>query len=152
MEDFNQWLTLVANFAVVFGIIFLAIEVRHNTKVAYTQSHTELMSLAHDTFNWNLDQNFAEVATKAIEDHESLTAVERNQYETYVFQLMNLWEHAMGVHTRGLMSDSYWKAFDDTFHPFMTAPAWRTFWEYAKPRFSAEFQQHVDSHIERQDQ
>jgi hypothetical protein len=148
VQDFNQWLTLIANFAVVFGIIFLALEVRHNTKVAQTQSHTELMSLAHDTFNWNLDPRFSEVVIKASEDYATLTPVERNQHETYVFQLMNLWEHAMGTHSRGLMSDSYWKAFDDTFRPNMESQAWLIFWENAKPSFSAEFQQHVDSYIE----
>ncbi len=31
MERLNQWLTLVANFGVVIGIVFLAYEMRLNT-------------------------------------------------------------------------------------------------------------------------
>ncbi len=147
MQDFNQWLTLIANFAVVFGLIFLALEVRHNSKLAQTQIHTELMSLGHETLNWMLQPQFAEVVVKATENYATLTPAERAQIDTFVFEHMNLWEHAMGTHSRGLMSDSYWKAFNDTFHPNMKTQAWLTFWETAKPRFSAEFQQHVDSYI-----
>ena len=147
MQDFNQWLTLIANFAVVGGLVFLALEVRHNTKVAQTQIHTELMSLGHETHNWKLEPQFAEVVVKANNDYASLTPAEQVQFNTYVFELLNLWEHAMGTHSRGLMSDSYWEAWNDTFHPEMKSEAWRTHWNNVKPHFSAEFQKHVASYI-----
>jgi len=38
MEKLNQWLSLVASFGVVFGIVFLAYELRMNT--ATMQSNT----------------------------------------------------------------------------------------------------------------
>ena len=146
MQDFNQWLTLIANFAVVGGLVFLALEVRHNTKVAQTQIHTELMSLGHETHNWKLEPQFAEVVVKATDNYAALTPAERVQFDTFVFEQMNLWEHAMSTHSRGLMSDSYWEAWNDTFHPNMKDKAWVSFWETAKSHFSAEFQRHVDSY------
>ena len=147
MQDFNQWLTLIANFAVVGGLIFLALEVRHNTKVAQTQIHTELMSLGHETLNWQLEPQFAEVVVKATADYSALTPAEKVQFDTFVFEQLNLWEHAMGTHSRGLMSDSYWEAWNDTFHPNMRYPSWLSVWKIAKSHFSSEFQQHVNSYV-----
>ena len=147
MEDFNRWLQLVSNVAVVGGLIFLAFEVRHNTNVAEVQTHSELLQIAHETHNWKLEPQFAEVIVKATADYESLSASEKVQFGTYVFELLNLWEHALGVHSRGLMSDTYWEAWNDTFHPNMKDPAWRSVWEDFKPRFAAEFQRHVDSYL-----
>ena len=147
MEDFNRWLQLVSNVAVVGGLIFLAFEVRHNTNVAEVQTHSELLQIAHETHNWKLEPQFAEVIVKATADYESLSASEKVQFGTYVFELLNLWEHALGVHSRGLMSDTYWEAWNDTFHPNMKDPAWRSVWEDVKPRFAAEFQRHVDSYL-----
>jgi len=147
VQDFNQWLTLIANFAVVGGLIFLALEVRHNTKVAQTQIHTELMSLGHETHNWKRDLQFSEVVVRATVDYATLTPAEKIQFDTFVFELLNLWEHAMGTHRRGLMTDSYWNAWNDTFNPNMKDKGWISVWQAAKPHFSAEFQEHVDSYV-----
>lgn len=54
MERLNQWLTLVANFGVVIGIVFLAYEMRLNTNAmlsgtaaqAVTNWHVIMMELA----------------------------------------------------------------------------------------------------------
>jgi hypothetical protein len=147
VEDFNGWLQLISNLAVVGGLLFLAFEVRHNTNVAKGQTHTELIQIGHETHNWKLEPQFAEVVVKATADYESLSPSEKVQFGTFVFQLLNLWEHALGVHSRGLMSDTYWEAWNETFHPNMNDPAWRSVWDDAKPHFAAEFQKHVDSYI-----
>ena len=147
MEDFNGWLQLISNLAVVGGLLFLAFEVRHNTNVAKVQTHTELIQIGHETHNWKLEPQFAEVVVKATADYESLSPSEKVQFSTFVFQLLNLWEHALGVHSRGLMSDTYWEAWNATFHPNMNDQAWRSVWADAKPHFAAEFQKHVDSYV-----
>lgn len=147
MEDLNQWLTLIANFSVVGGLIFLAFEVRHNSNVSKAQIHTELLSLGHESHNWKRDLQFSEVVVKASDDYESLSPAERVQFYTYVFQLLNVWEHAQGAYRRGLMSAAYWEAWNATFHPQMSDNAWLHVWKDARSHFAAEFQDHVTSYI-----
>ena len=147
MEEVNQWLTLIANFAVVGGIIFLALEVRHNSNLAKTQIHTELLSIGHETHNWKQDPQFADIIVRAEDDYSSLKPAEKVQFITFVFQLINLWEHAHGSYRRGMMSSSYWNAWNDTFHPNLSNEGWLAVWEEAKPHFAKEFQDHVDSYI-----
>jgi hypothetical protein len=146
MEELNQWLTLIANIAVVGGLVFLALEVRHNTKVSQIQTHTELMNVGHEIHNWKREPQFAEVVVRAESDFSTLSDSERVQFQTFVFELLNLWEHVMSAHRQGLMSESYWIAWNDTFHPSMNNPAWQAIWREAKPAFSTEFQAHVDAY------
>ena len=47
MERLNQWLTLVANFGVVIGIVFLAYEMRLNTNAMLSGTAAQMVS------NWN---------------------------------------------------------------------------------------------------
>ena len=147
MDDFNQWLTLIANFSVVGGLIFLAFEVRHNSNVSQAQIQTELLSLGHETHNWKRDAQFADVVVRASEDYSTLSPAEKTQFDTFVFQFFNVWEHAQGTFRRGLMSASYWEAWDATFRSQMSDNAWLTVWKAAKPHFATEFQDHVDSFI-----
>ncbi len=147
MDDLNQWLTLIANFAVIGGLIFLALEVRHNTNVSQAQIHTELLSLGHETHNWKRDQQFADIVVRAGENYSALSPAEKAQFDTFVFQFFNVWEHAHGTFRRGLMSASYWEAWDAHFRPQMSDKSWLGVWTVAKPHFAAEFQDHVDSYI-----
>ena len=148
MEEFNQLITLITNIAVVGGLIFLAVEVRHNTNLAKTQIHTELTTLGHETHNWKRDLQFAEILVRAEEDYSSLTDAEKLQFSTYVFQILNLWEHALGSYRRGMMSKSYWDAWNATFPPLLLNEAWLSVWKDVKPNMVEEFQQHVDSYID----
>ena len=89
MDDLNQWLTLIANFAVIGGLIFLALEVRHNTNVSQAQIHTELLSLGHETHNWKRDQQFADIVVRAGENYSALSPAEKAQFDTFVFQFFS---------------------------------------------------------------
>ena len=41
MERLNQWLTLIANFGVILGIVFVVIEVRQNTDIGRAQTRAQ---------------------------------------------------------------------------------------------------------------
>jgi len=48
MDRYNQWLTLLANVGVIAGIIFLAIELRHNNMLLVEQRSEALACWADD--------------------------------------------------------------------------------------------------------
>ena len=95
----------------------------------------------------NAISRFADVFVRAEKDLSTLSEAEQVQFQTYVFELLNLWEHVMSARQQGLMTESYWIAWNDTFHPSMKNSAWQTIWNTARTHFSAEFQSHVDSYI-----
>lgn len=133
--------------AVVATLFYLAVQIRQSTRLSQSQIQTELLALGHEVHNWKKSPEFAEVVVRANSSFEALSPAEKEQFETYVFQMLNIWEHAHGNHRRGLMSDSYWDAWNDTFHPNLAHEGWRGVWESAKPHFAEEFREHVDAYL-----
>lgn len=77
----NDWLTLTANFSVVAGIIFLAVEVRQNT-AEVRLSTTQFMSAEFAEFNraW-MNKDIAEVFVQnRTEGFDSLTDAQKRQW------------------------------------------------------------------------
>ncbi len=145
MDSINQWLELMVNLSVVGGVIVLVLEIRQNTKVSRVQVSTDLVKLAHEHSNWKRDREFSGVVTRALEDHDSLDAIERMQFNTYAFQLFNLWEFSYDCHRNNALPEMAWKSYDDSFCVRFKYPAWCMSWENNRISFGPEFQKHVDS-------
>ena len=139
----------VGGVAVLVTLIYLAAQIRHATKLTQTQIHTELLALGHDAHNWKRDSAFADISVRAEDDYRGLSWPEREQYSTYVFQLLNVWESARGSYSRGQMSSSFWHAWNSSFHETVKQPGWVAVWQELRPQYAAEFQAHVDSYLDR---
>ncbi len=146
-DQFNRWITLGANLGVIAGLVFVAIEIRHNTMVNESTVQAELLQLGHEAHDWKRDPDFADIIVKASTDYDDLSPSERVQFNTHVFQLLNVWEHAFKIYGRGLMNRSFWDGWNNSFAPQMQDPSWVRVWNEVKPLFAIEFQQHVDSYV-----
>ena len=102
-EKWNTRLSLVANFGVIAGLIFLGYEIRQNT--------TQLRSEASYSINEALsmlnagiygDSQFASVKVRGESDFSSLTPTERAQFVAYQFDRINLAIHYQALQQEGL--------------------------------------------------
>ena len=81
LENLNKWLTLIANFGVIAGIVFLGLEVQQNMVLI----RAEMMS--NDTDAWiaidssKQDEQFALVLAKSMEQPHDLTLAEMIQLD-----------------------------------------------------------------------
>jgi hypothetical protein len=106
IERLNQWLTLVANFGVVAGLIFLTLEVRTNTQAnqiavdqAVSQNWMELNGqLAQD-------RELAELIAKA-RSGADLDAVEALRFEGWVRQHLTHASQMLRLYDGGLIDAS----------------------------------------------
>ena len=77
--------------AVVATLFYLAIQIRHSARLSQSQIHTELLALGHEAHNWKRDPAFAELLIRADSNYAELSPAEKEQFSTYVFQLLNVW-------------------------------------------------------------
>ena len=104
----NEWLTLVANIAVVGGIIFLAIEVRQNNELLRSESRQALVtndvaSLAANFQNADVFAKLVSEAEMSAEDQLRLSfmfALDLRNREFEYFQYIN-----------GLLDEQTWLAY-----------------------------------------
>ncbi len=127
VDKINKWLTLVANFGVIAGIVFLAYEVRQSTLVAIASNDIELrgsFASANESIYGNPEM--AELLFKARDPGAQFNGVEREMLGYYVGRMFNTWGAIERAHRTGLTStDALEGAIDDLRWTVETYPALR---------------------------
>jgi len=106
----NHWLTLAANFGVLVGIIFLAIEIRQNSnhlalQLEFSQPTQKIFEINRDL----MDPAIARTMAKAIETPAELTFEEGLVATSFVLNQLNEWEDRYLIHKAGLVGEIDWR-------------------------------------------
>ena len=92
-RDSGYWLTVIANIAVVGGIVFLAAEVRQNSRMMRAQTRNEVASGIVELLTFGLtDSEFLSTVVRG-DAGEELTPLERRQYQQYRNAFLRYWEN-----------------------------------------------------------
>jgi hypothetical protein len=104
----NDWLTLLANIAVVGGIVFLAIELRQNNELLRSESRQTLVSNDIASLNANIGQ--ADVFARLVSG-EDLSAEEQLRLSfMFMLDLRNR-EFEYFQYKNGLLDEETWLAY-----------------------------------------
>jgi len=146
-EKLNRWLSLGANFGVLVGIVFLAVEIRQNTimtRAQITQSRAEAaMSLADSTYN---SAYMPDIWIKTQAD-EPLTAAEEFRYRVWVRATLRNQDNNFQQYQQGLLGDHIPRAIAAVVRNVFSSSAGREYWEENKDGYSDIFRNYVDSVI-----
>ena len=148
-EKLNHWLSLGANFGVLVGIIFLAVEIRQNTEMTraqITQSRAEAaMSLADATYN---SEYMPDIWIK-VQDGDALTGAESFRFRVWLRATLRNQDNNFQQYKQGLLGDHIPEVIAGVVRTTLTSnAAGREYWEGAKGVYSPEFAEYVDSAIE----
>ena len=104
----NEWLALIANAAVVGGIIFLAIEIRQNNELLRSESRQALIT--NDVASLAANFQNADVFAKLVSDGELSTEDQLRLSFMYTIDLRNR-EFEYFQYTNGLLDEQTWLAY-----------------------------------------
>jgi hypothetical protein len=129
-KKLNAWLTLVANFGVIAGLIFLGYEIRQNT----TQLRAEALysiNEAISTLNAGIynDAVLADIKVRGEADFSSLNQIEREQFSMYQFDRINLAELYLSLKDEGL-TDIHFPFDQFLIRDFRSKPGLQQFLKY----------------------
>ena len=144
-KQFNDWLQVMASIGVVVGLMFVALELRENSKVALEQG-ISAMSGAYSNFLSRLDDPSArEVLIRAMEETGEFSHEESLHLMSLYLELLNGAEADFVIgESRGLSSDiSVTNALSSTI--FLSNRHGRAFWENVRIVYMPEFAALVDS-------
>jgi len=101
--ELGQTLTILANAAVLGGLIFLAFEIRQNTSEMRTAAaysvHQDVQSLNRDLYS---DPEFADLIMRGEQSWSSLDPVEQRRVTGFFLSQINLADFIMGLKQEGL--------------------------------------------------
>ncbi len=80
----GRWVTVVSNFAVIAGLVFVALEIRVNTRAVHSATVQDLTSLSAEALSaLATDSALAHLRLRGDADPSALTALESYQYFSY---------------------------------------------------------------------
>lgn len=104
----NEWLTLIANVAVVGGILFLAIELRQNNELLRSESRQALVANDLTSLTANLEN--ADVFAKLVSEVELSSEEQLRVSFMYALDLRNR-EFEYFQYINGLLDEETWLAY-----------------------------------------
>lgn len=144
-KQLNDWLQVMASIGVVIGLMFVALELRENSKVAREQG-ISAMSGAYSNFLSRLDDPSArDVLVRAMEETAEFSIEESLQLTSLYLALLNGAEADFVIgESRGLSSDiSVTNALSATI--WLSNRHGRMFWENTRIIYTPEFAALIDS-------
>ena len=121
----NDWLTLVANIAVVGGIVFLAIEVRQNNELLRSESRQALVT--NDVASLAANFQNADVFAKLVSESEMSAEDQLRLSFMFALDLRNR-EFEYFQYINGLLDEQTWLAYRHVILIDHSAGLGRTWW------------------------
>lgn len=148
LKKINTWMTLLANFGVLAGIIFLAVEIRQNSDAIRAQTRAQLAEEVTELFSVNMnDQEYATVLMKG-NNVEELSPVEQYQYYRHRSAWSNHWLNVAYQHKMGMYDDSEFELQINNIQSDMkTFPGLKVHWCTWRHRSSPELIEAVEGEL-----
>ena len=146
MQKPTEWLTLLANFAVILGIGLLIYEIRQNEQVLKDGTQLSLLALLHERDAWLMDPDFASIVVKAEETTESLNPLEFRRYTEWISGKWNACEYIYERYGHEVGVDSYWIGWSNGCKALLDNPTARQAWFERREWYGVEFRTIFDEY------
>ncbi len=145
-DRFNWFLTVAANVGVIFGLGFLAVELRQNTLATQATLYMDLVAYGRENAELLLsDDQLAEIVIRAEQDPQSLSLLEREKFLLFTSWRMGAWETAFVNADEGIVTDRYFEGFDAWYSELVRrGPGYQYWWNESRHGYDPAFQEHLD--------
>ncbi len=152
LEEFNYIAEIIASIAVIASLLYVALEVRQNTRGIKLSAGNYAAEQARTVFYRSLAPETREIVYKAWQDPESVTGIDRFSF----FGLMH--DHFCGLenvyyqHRDGAIDPGLWTGLVRRAGFELSLPGVRYFWNQRKNWYSDAFQSFIDELLPTQDE
>ena len=128
LQDVGSVGELIGAIAVVFSLVYLAMQIRQNTKAVRIQTYQAIMDASNRLGDSMAAPDVDRIYRKGRKDPDSCSEEELAQFKLIAGQVLNLYEGLFLHHQSGAIDDDFfdnrWKAF----HRIMHQPGFVKIW------------------------
>ena len=131
--------------AIVVSLILVAMELRQNTDIAQANALFQLSAALDDSYRRRAqDPVLAQLITDGHADKETLSALQREQFETWLRADLNHLEAIWTYYELGLMSDENFEGFGPSICSRLTTKGGRRYWQKEAQFFNSGLAEFVE--------
>jgi hypothetical protein len=145
-EAINAVSQLVSSIAVIFSLLYLAIQVHRSTRVAKVAAQDAAASAVRDVTKSFMDNpEMARVWRAGLEELNKLPPEEQARFFHAVHQFLKAFETIHFHHIFGLLDEQLWVGWYNLLRHYIASPGIDYYWRLRHDFFSERFQQFVIS-------
>jgi len=132
---------------VIITLIYLARQVRHNTRATRLSTSHSISAAARD---WNKpllnDPELAWTLQVGTEDSTKLGEKEQARFIELCFSFFRMFEDAHYQFQKGALDPDVWAGYAKLYAAYAKAPGFQAYWRKRKETFRPEFQEFIDGY------
>ena len=143
-EEVSAISQLIGSIAVVFSVLYLAIQVHQSTRIAKLAAQdAAATSLRNVTRPFAENADLARIWRLGLENLDALSAEDQARFFHSTYQFLKAYETIHFHHVYGLMDEQIWQGWCGLLKHYIASPGIDHYWRLRHDFFSQRFQQFV---------
>jgi hypothetical protein len=148
LQTLSQLGEFVGGFGVIFSLVYLAFQVRSNTRSQRADMTARILDrMAAQQHTYAFDPEASKFFTRAITDPSGLTLDERNQFAWLMTEFLSAIEFLMQQYEAGNVDEQTWLRWSSTFDWWLTFPGIQEFWKCRPTPYTDAFTGFVEDRL-----
>src|SRR3954453_16189016 len=137
---------LISSVAVVFSVLYLAIQVHQSTRIAKLAAQDAAAAALRDvTKPFAENAELARIWRGGLENLDALSVEDQARFFHSTYQFLKAYETIHFHHIYGLMDDQIWEGWCGLLKHYIASPGIAHYWDLRRDLFSKRFQEFVTS-------
>jgi hypothetical protein len=137
----------VSGVAVVLSLVYLAVQIRQNTRAQRTDSYARALDrIAQIQGRMSQEGELADILRKGLVDHRQLSERERIQFTWIFYEMFGAFEFIFHQSRGAALADDVWQRWSATLLWWLSFPGVRAWWDARPSPFTPSFTEFIESH------
>jgi hypothetical protein len=148
LEDLGNLGELVGAIGVIVTLIYLAVQIRHNTHTVRTSTfHEAIRDFADAIDQLGRDAELTRIWYAGLRDLDSLATEERQRFATYLTSVLRRYENIVYQTQHGTLDERAWVGIREHLRYVFSQPGTVAWWSRARNLFNPELQDFIETQI-----
>jgi hypothetical protein len=135
----------MSGLAVVVTLVYLAIQIRHNTRAVRSSMHQDMVeSTLRIAESVSDNADVGRIVLHADEGYDELTAVERIRFEAYAERVFSNFESVFYSYRNSMIEDDLWESWEASYLDDISRNSLRRFWQEQRPLHLHDFMDFIE--------
>ncbi len=141
------WGEFIGGIAVVVSLIYLAAQIRANTKTVRASNYSDIAAASNEVNTSMLDKEVASLLVRGLDDFAALSAEDRWRFNSLMSLIVSPVHRAWDLHQRGLIDDTVKETQAHVWIALYENSGAKHWWETSQHWWPAKFRGYVDGLI-----